>query len=100
MYDHTHYPMVRPDTLDHLDAYAQAGVPVGGFLEAVLTNDLMRAVSNADQGNHLALREICWYVYNELPGPCHGSPEAYWRWPSTPGPAAIRQVEAREAHRG
>lgn len=48
----------------------------GGFLMAVLSNDLMRAVCNADAESRAALRDICLWVYNDAePGGASGSPE-------------------------
>lgn len=64
---------VRSDVIESLDAYAKEGRPTGGFLRAVLANDLMGAAGHADRENSLALTEICAYVYNELPASCHGS---------------------------
>lgn len=80
MMNHEKYPNVRPDTLDSLDLYVTEGIPTGGFLEAVLCNNLMESFGRADMGNRLALFEICSYVYNELPSGCHGSPEKVQAW--------------------
>lgn len=63
-----------------LDAYAKEGVPVGGFLFAVLSNDLFGAVGHADDANYHALGEIVKYVYNNLPMGCHGSEKAVEDW--------------------
>ena len=49
--------------------------PVGGFLTAVLENDLMQAFGQADQYNLAALKEILIYVRWEIPASCWGSPE-------------------------
>lgn len=63
-------------TLAQLNAYTQKRRPVGGFLTAVLSNDLQLAVTLADRDNLRALKPICQYVYNQLPGDCWGSLEA------------------------
>lgn len=63
-----------------LDDYANHGVPVGGFLSAVLANDLMLAVGRADDTNVRILKEICEYVFNFLPRQCYGSREAVEGW--------------------
>ena len=73
MYDRTHYDMVRPEILDSLDRYAKEGIPTGGFLAAVLSNDLFEAVGRADHNNLPVLHDICTYIYWELPSSCHGS---------------------------
>ena len=76
MYDRTHYDMVQPEILDSLDRYAKEGIPTGGFLLAVLSNDLFEAVGRADHNNLPVLHDICRYVFNELPSPCWGSSAA------------------------
>ncbi len=63
-----------------LDRYVEHGIPPGGFLEAVLCNNLMEAMGRADIENHDTIFEICQYVYNEMPGNCHGSPEIVAAW--------------------
>jgi len=67
-------------TLDSLDRYVRHHVPTGGFLLAVLTNDLFGAVGNADSENLAALPEICRYVYNELPSESWGNKTKVWAW--------------------
>ena len=74
------YPQIRPDVIKSLQDYAFDGVPTGDFLRAVLENDLMEAFGRADDDNTAALRWIVSYVYNELPAPCHGSPENVSMW--------------------
>ena len=74
------YDLIRPDIRASLDRYAERGIPTGDFLRAVLSNDLMDAMGRADDYNRSTLYEICSYVYNELPGLCHGSPEYVNRW--------------------
>jgi hypothetical protein len=80
MYDHSKYPKVREDILDSLDRYAQDGVPTGGFLEAVLSNNLMESFTRADFDNQRTMFAICGYIYNELPASCHGSPKRVEDW--------------------
>jgi hypothetical protein len=81
MYDRTAYACkVKQSTLDGLDKWAQLGIPVGSFLEAVLTNDLKRAMFGADDENREAIFDIVSYAYNELPSGCWGSPERVAAW--------------------
>lgn len=63
-----------------LRAYADHGVPPGGFLEAVLTNNLMEAFGSADAENTADMREIVTFVRWEIPAACHGDWEAVDRW--------------------
>lgn len=80
MYDHAHYRAIRADVLESLDMYAQHRIPTGGFLEAVLSNDLTGAAGRADMENRQSLVEICGYIRWELPSECHGSRAAVDRW--------------------
>jgi len=70
---------------DSLDRYVSDGVPTGGFLYAVLTNNLMDAFGRADEENRYDLFDICSYVYNKMPGSCWGSKEIVDEWIATGG---------------
>ena len=63
-----------------LRRYVVHGTGTGGLLEAVLSNDLMRAVFNADADSRPALLEIIRWLHNEAPAPCHGSPAKVKAW--------------------
>lgn len=63
-----------------LDRYAAHGTPTGGFLRAVLENDLRESFARADQFNRRNLFDIVRYCWNELPGDCWGSPERVAKW--------------------
>ena len=67
-------------TKQTIDDYVNHGIPPGGFVMAVLENNLMESFGRADIENRRDLFEICEYVYNEIPAPCHGSPEAVSKW--------------------
>ena len=71
---------MRDDIKEAMDRYAAFGVPTGDFLRAVLENDLMEAFGRADEDNTRDMWEIVAYVYNEMPGNCHGSPEIVREW--------------------
>ena len=68
-------------TRESLDAWAESARPTGGFLRAVLENNLREAFARADYDNTLAMPAIMSYVYNELPGLCWGSPGRVAEWP-------------------
>lgn len=78
MYDRTHYSTVPETTLETLDNWAKFGLPPGGFVAAVLENDLADAVRRADSGNSAALADIVRYMINELPSGCWGYYVAAW----------------------
>ena len=69
-----------PHTQESLDLYAEEKVAPGGFLKAVLCNDLSGAVSRADSRNLENLPAIVAYVYNRLPMACWGSEEYFNNW--------------------
>ena len=60
--------------------YFEYGIATGGFLQKVLENDLMGAVGRADSNHVLRLRNICEFIYNELPVVTYGSPEKFDAW--------------------
>lgn len=78
----TFYGMtVRPDIIESLNAWVMNARPVGGFLEAVLENNLVAAMSRADDENLRTLPAVVAYVYNELPSLCWGNPAKVKAWP-------------------
>jgi hypothetical protein len=71
---------IRDDIKESLDNYATHRYQPGGFLMAVLANDLTDAVARADQDALPTLGGIVKYIYNELPGICWGSRERVTEW--------------------
>lgn len=75
------YELIREDIRESLLAYsAEARVPLGGFLEAVISNDFTGAAARADSDNLRALAAIACFVYNELDSRCWGSYRIYRCW--------------------
>lgn len=72
--------MAPPGVIKSLKLYAEAGVPPGGFLEAVLSNDLKEAFGRADENNRYAMFDIVSYCWNHIPAACWGSKEAVTEW--------------------
>ena len=68
------------DVVDCLQRYVEHRMPTGGFLEAVLCNDLREACGHADNYNRHKIFEIVSYCWNELPYNCWGSPERVNNW--------------------
>ena len=60
--------------------YINERIPTGGFLRAVLENDLRTAVALADPINLGALRNIVAYAYEEIPAVAWGSRTAVAAW--------------------
>lgn len=65
---------------ESLILYRDKHIRTGGFLEAVLANDLMEAFGRADIYNRMEMFNICSYVYNNMPYNCHGSYEIVKAW--------------------
>lgn len=63
-----------------LERYVHSGIPPGGFLRAVLCNDLRLAVLRADDVSRADLANIVTYLYQSVPSLAWGSPEAYETW--------------------
>ncbi len=72
--------MLPPFTKQQIDQYVEQRIPPGGFLYAVLANDLFEAVAKADDINIHCLNDIVKYIYNDTPSVCWGSPEAVKDW--------------------
>ena len=60
--------------------YSVLRIPAGGFLQAVLENNLREACGRADDFNRERLFEIVSFIYNELPSQCWGSPAKVKAW--------------------
>jgi hypothetical protein len=77
-----------PDNLhDGLIEYIADRRSVGGFLTALLSNDLAQAIVRSDPITGLFIRETVLFLFNHAPSPCWGSPAAVEAWlndPSTP----------------
>lgn len=75
-----HYRVIPRNIRHSFLMHAKEGRKAGGFVEAVLANDFATAVSRADTHNINILRNIMWYVCNEIPAPCWGSREQVKQW--------------------
>lgn len=67
-------------TKQTIDDYVERGYQPGGFVTAVLENNLVDAVSRADRENLEHLKEICQYVYWNIPADCWGSKAKVKDW--------------------
>ena len=67
-------------TQDSLRRYVEHGYMPGGFLTAVLGNDLVRSVSSADHMNQACLSDIVKWIYNNLPMAARGSEDQMMDW--------------------
>ena len=60
--------------------YLEHRIPPGGFLSAVISNDLCGAIARADDNNRDALYRWVGMVYNEFPDGAWGTPEKLKAW--------------------
>jgi len=67
-------------TMGALQRYLDHGIMPGGFLTAVLQNDLKESMYRADDGNRAALAHLVRYLYNYVPMAAWGSPERVMEW--------------------
>jgi hypothetical protein len=63
-----------------LRSYVLNGNIPGGFLQAVICNNLKEAVSRADDVNVKVLPNYVMFLYNYVPDTCWGSSEAMKAW--------------------
>jgi hypothetical protein len=78
--------------------YIERGEPVGGFLTALLTNDLRRTFERADIINQEAVPVYVRFLYNYAPQGCWGSIERFDAWQEQGGlEGRAKAAEAVEA---
>jgi len=81
MVERFEYSAIPHYTRKALRDWVFEGRPPGGFLTAVLRNELSQAVAAADNENLRALVPICMFLYNRMPSPSWGSREKVEAWP-------------------
>lgn len=71
---------MKRSTKESIDMYVEHHIPTGGFLQAVLENNLCGAVGHADEENLRDLKEIVGYIYNEIPAIAWGDRSTVQKW--------------------
>jgi hypothetical protein len=74
------YSLIPERVMQNLLAYVKHEEAPGGFLYAVLSNDLFRAVGRADNEMKPLIPLLVHYIHWQVPGNCHGSPEMVKAW--------------------
>lgn len=70
-----------PDHMvSHLEDYVWDGVEPGGFLSAVLENNLVQAYSRADDENARAMEHWARVLYNQVPMAAWSSKDKVSKW--------------------
>jgi hypothetical protein len=72
--------LVPPHMWEGLTTYFVHHIPVGSFMTALLSNDLMGAAGRADAENLRSIGRWCQFLYTYAPARSFGSPEAVTRW--------------------
>ena len=80
MFDYFDYSVIPQNAIESLKLYVEKHIQPGGFLTAVLENDLTAAVATADLHNIEIIPTYVSYIYNELPMKCWGSKEKVKEW--------------------
>lgn len=65
---------------DGLMLYFEQGVPLGGFLSSLISNDLKETCARADDINRYRIFDYVQFLYCYAPAPAWGTPEAYEGW--------------------
>ena len=79
-YGKTYRELIPESTRGAIERYVVNRIRTGGFLYAVLTNDLRGAMATADNDNLAALKVIVGFLHNEVPGICWGSADRVRLW--------------------
>ena len=79
--------------------YVVDGIEPGGFLTAVLSNDLMETLNRADRINSRRLGDYALVLYNYSPGACFGSRKHVEAWVKMGGLNGLGAAPAGALHR-
>lgn len=91
---------ILPRQVEELEAYRDSGRALGGFLEAVVRNDLIDTANRATEDNTPRILGIARWVYYNLPmGSCR-SREAYVKWIHQCGLKGVEANGEAEEERG
>lgn len=74
------YSLIPERIMSNLLYYVKGEEFPGGFLYAVLCNDLFGAFGKADKEMTPLIGLLVHYIHWEVPGGCHGSPEHVKEW--------------------
>ena len=81
-------------------SWYEHGTPPGGFLWAVLTNDLFEAFKAADRDNAANLGSICNWIWWNLPTECYGNAKKCERWEASKRASRMVLGALDEARKG
>jgi len=79
------YSKLPPSLRAGTKRYIEQGILPGGFLRAVIQNNLLESFIQADGANILLMKDIVSFWYNKAPNACWGSKEKMKKWAKTGG---------------
>ena len=74
------WSLIPDHMIGGLRRYIENGVEPGGFLKALLGNDLKETFHRADDGNRRRVFEYLSFLYNYAPSDCWGSRDRVNAW--------------------
>lgn len=74
------YDLLPESLQDGAQRWIEDHFPPGGFLQAVISNDLKESLGRADDNNREEIFRIVSFFYNEAPSDCWGSVEKLHLW--------------------
>lgn len=74
------YSLIPDRVMGNLLEYVEGNEAPGGFLYAVLSNNLFQAIGRADNEMQPLIPLLVKFIMWKLPHGCHGSPEIVGRW--------------------
>lgn len=89
--------MLPAHMTDGMLRYIEKGIPGGGFLTALLSNDLKETFVRADLENAARVSDYVTFLYNYAPSGCWGSPARYDAWVEQGGLEGRAKQEAVDA---
>lgn len=87
------YDILPEHIRDGVQRYIDHGIQPGGFLTAVICNDLIGVLDRADDINCERLHDIVSFFYMEAPSICWGSPAAFHEWCEYGGLEGLQATE-------
>ena len=74
------YELIPHHMMENIKMYVAKKWKLGGFLEAVFSNDLFKACGAADHINLPLIPVYVNYIWNKCPTDCHGNREKVENW--------------------
>lgn len=78
---------------NYIQGYIEDGRPIGDFLTAIFSNQLVQSFAHADTNNRQRLDAYATFLFNEAPIGSHGSIEAVLSWQARGGLNGIKKAK-------